>query len=165
MYWVLGWCIRMVLAKDINQYYIDGLVQERLNSNALAMELRLSCTNPSICIWDFVQLCHENFYKWYSNILWSHQLWHTSGIMISHLDVVWVICVQLWDWAQNISLKSTNVKTVHSKNKTGTGIEWNTSMANALHWTNVENIHWNANPFFLLTNQYFLQLDQCCIVQ
>ena len=28
---------------------IDGLVQERRNSIALAMELRLSCTNPSIC--------------------------------------------------------------------------------------------------------------------
>ena len=26
---------------------IDGLVQERRNSSALAMELRLSCTNPS----------------------------------------------------------------------------------------------------------------------
>ena len=30
-------------------HYIDGLVQERRNSIALAMELRLSCTNPSIC--------------------------------------------------------------------------------------------------------------------
>ena len=28
---------------------IDGLVQERRNSSALAMELRLSCINPSIC--------------------------------------------------------------------------------------------------------------------
>ena len=27
--------------------HIDGLVQERRNSSALAMELRLSCTNPS----------------------------------------------------------------------------------------------------------------------
>ena len=27
---------------------IDGLVQERRNSSALAMELCLSCTNPSI---------------------------------------------------------------------------------------------------------------------
>ena len=27
---------------------IDGLVQERRNSRALAMELRLSCTNPSV---------------------------------------------------------------------------------------------------------------------
>ena len=29
--------------------YIDGLVQERRNSSASAMELRLSCTKPSIC--------------------------------------------------------------------------------------------------------------------
>ena len=28
--------------------YLDGLMQERLNSSALAMELRLSCTDPSI---------------------------------------------------------------------------------------------------------------------
>ena len=28
--------------------YLDGLVQERRNSSALAMELRLSCINPSI---------------------------------------------------------------------------------------------------------------------
>ena len=28
--------------------HIDGLVQGRRNSSALAMELRLSCTNPSI---------------------------------------------------------------------------------------------------------------------
>ena len=28
--------------------YNDGLVQERRNSSALAMELRLSCTNSSI---------------------------------------------------------------------------------------------------------------------
>ena len=27
---------------------IDGLVQERRNSSALAMELRLSCTKPSM---------------------------------------------------------------------------------------------------------------------
>ena len=29
-------------------FYIDGLVQEKRNSSALAMELRLSCTNPSM---------------------------------------------------------------------------------------------------------------------
>ena len=28
---------------------IDGLVRDRRNSSALAMELRLSCINPSIC--------------------------------------------------------------------------------------------------------------------
>ena len=31
-----------------NQEHSDGLVQERRNSSALAMELRLSYTNPSI---------------------------------------------------------------------------------------------------------------------
>ena len=30
------------------RYHFDGLLQERHNSSALAMELRLSCTNPSI---------------------------------------------------------------------------------------------------------------------
>ena len=28
------------------EYHIDGLVQERRNSSALAMELRFSCTKP-----------------------------------------------------------------------------------------------------------------------
>ena len=32
--------------------HIDRLVQERRNSSALAMELRLSCTNPSIYSWN-----------------------------------------------------------------------------------------------------------------
>ena len=31
------------------RHHIDGLVQERRNSIASAMELRLSCTNPMIC--------------------------------------------------------------------------------------------------------------------
>ena len=30
-------------------HYVAGLVQERRNSSALAIELRLSCTNPLIC--------------------------------------------------------------------------------------------------------------------
>ena len=35
--------------------YFDGLVQERNNSTANALELRLSCTNPSICSHHFKQ--------------------------------------------------------------------------------------------------------------
>ena len=35
--------------------HIDGLVQERRNSIANALELRLSCTNPSIC--GILQVC------------------------------------------------------------------------------------------------------------
>ena len=33
---------------EISDVYIDGLVQERLNSIAYALDLRRSCTNPSI---------------------------------------------------------------------------------------------------------------------
>ena len=33
----------------LSDSYIDGLVQGRHNSSALAMELHLSCINPSIC--------------------------------------------------------------------------------------------------------------------
>ena len=39
------------------ELYIDGLVQERRNSSALAMELRLSCTNPSI--YTYLNLKHK----------------------------------------------------------------------------------------------------------
>ena len=34
---------------DFHSYHIDGLVQERRNSSALGMELRLFCANLSIC--------------------------------------------------------------------------------------------------------------------
>ena len=33
---------------QMTEAYIDGLVQDRRNSIANALELRLSCTNPSI---------------------------------------------------------------------------------------------------------------------
>ena len=41
---------------------MDGLVQEKLNSSALAMELSLSCTNLLICILNIktlmIKSCH-----------------------------------------------------------------------------------------------------------
>ena len=44
--------VRVILKEDAIKrdggVDIDGLVQERRNSSALAMELRLSCTNTSI---------------------------------------------------------------------------------------------------------------------
>ena len=36
---------------------IDWLAQERRNASAIAMELRLSCTNPSICVNHFGKKC------------------------------------------------------------------------------------------------------------
>ena len=41
--------IRYLHVFDLWIHYINSLVQERCNSSALAMELHLSCTNPSIC--------------------------------------------------------------------------------------------------------------------
>ena len=38
------------MGMDIGGAHVDGLVQERRNSSALAMELHISCTNPSILI-------------------------------------------------------------------------------------------------------------------
>ena len=47
--------------------YIDGSMQERHNSTALTMELRLSCTNPSMWDWHLMgcyntmaETCHDN---------------------------------------------------------------------------------------------------------
>ena len=42
----LAWLLKFCIFKY--RLYIDGLVQKRRNSSALAMELRLSCTIPSI---------------------------------------------------------------------------------------------------------------------
>ena len=39
------WDMKPMDELSIDYLYIDGLVQEGRNTNALAMELRLSCTN------------------------------------------------------------------------------------------------------------------------
>ena len=46
--------------------HINGLVQDRCNSSALAMELHLSCTNSCIIYWDFSHV------TWISNTIWAH---------------------------------------------------------------------------------------------
>ena len=50
--------------------HIDGLVQERCNSTANALELRLSCTNPSISSW----YCREIPFLHPSTRAWG-QMW------------------------------------------------------------------------------------------
>ena len=47
--------------EDFFTLHLDGLVQERCNSSVLAMELRLSCTNPSISFW--INICALNMYE------------------------------------------------------------------------------------------------------
>ena len=53
---------------SIAPLYIDELVQERHNSSALAMELRLSCTNLSVCcmFWEMTLNAGTNLYIFYS---------------------------------------------------------------------------------------------------
>ena len=54
MQWQSYFVIPHPLKIRIYNQYVDGLVQERRNSSAL--ELRLSCTNPSICLAKFVKI-------------------------------------------------------------------------------------------------------------
>ena len=42
----------------LNDEYFHGLVQERHNSIADALELRLSCINPSILCWQYMIICY-----------------------------------------------------------------------------------------------------------
>ena len=70
--------------KSYCEDHIDGLVQERRNSSALTMELRLSCTNPSIwwfCLHNGVPiLAKQHLYisiLWPSNVIWHHTTWYT----------------------------------------------------------------------------------------
>ena len=61
--WVPCWWKATSLTMDNNSQampilvrqhlHIDGLVQERCNSSALAMDLSLSCANPSIWVWSW----------------------------------------------------------------------------------------------------------------
>ena len=68
-------------------FHIDGLVQERCNSSALAMELHLSCINPSICTcsmllywlgsyWILSQTDRENNWPWAYPFLFTTWLAH-----------------------------------------------------------------------------------------
>ena len=59
------------------QPHIDGLVQERCNSIALAMELRLSCTYPSIC-------CDVAFWMLIYNGKCIYKIYIMLSLNISH---------------------------------------------------------------------------------
>ena len=51
----------------------DGLVQERCNSSALAMELRLSCTYPSSCPWCLKYVRYISLYRVNQQIIWADE--------------------------------------------------------------------------------------------
>ena len=61
-----------IISNGIIVVNIDGLVQERRNSSALAMELRLSCINPSIFCNEFdknllLKTLHFSLTQWKSS--------------------------------------------------------------------------------------------------
>ena len=58
-----------------------GLVQERYNSSALAMELRLSCINPSTCY-----SCMSTL--WSNHVTILHMPWQVSSLVMSKIVVL-----------------------------------------------------------------------------
>ena len=78
---LLCWCIKMILLTWVSistKLHIDGLVQERCNSIANALELRLSCTNPSICA--ALEINHELLTKFDYFNCWPFTLHMTDYI-------------------------------------------------------------------------------------
>ena len=70
--------------RTICSYNIDGLVQERRNSSALAMEFRLSCTNPSTCatcIWHRRVMVNKFTILWEVEII---RVWFCIKIPVEH---------------------------------------------------------------------------------
>ena len=85
------WVTIKNLIKYQAKFHIDESAQERPNSIANALELRLSCTNTSICVQSLIKRCH------YSNtingILSKHkwdQIWFGDIILLSSLQAVQV---------------------------------------------------------------------------
>ena len=71
------------ISKSWHHHNIDRLEQERRNSSALAMKLRLSCTNPSICNQNsefihHLQLAWTHDQKDMSNLTCNRVTWDSS---------------------------------------------------------------------------------------
>ena len=69
---------------------IDGLVQERCNSIANALELHLSCTNPSIRVWKLVWHCSSYATSWCSPLTLSFL--SSSSMISTNWVTLWTAC-------------------------------------------------------------------------
>ena len=63
--------------------HIDGLVQERRNSSALAMELRLYCTDPLIYIVAFVKVWSRSWFEPQKFNPWTFQASYGMSVVSS----------------------------------------------------------------------------------
>ena len=76
---------------------MDGSVQERRNSSALALELPLSCTNPSTW-WACNKLpCHGIQCAELGSIVWKKKSWGTAERSSSHVRLLGTT-VPLWHY-------------------------------------------------------------------
>ena len=72
--------------------HLDGLVQERRNSSALAMELRLSCINPSLsCVHQWGVSLHITSYVSITKRFTTHQD-EFLGILFSWVNLYYSCC-------------------------------------------------------------------------
>ena len=123
-----------LLSGNLNQWdllaHINGLVQERRNSSALAMELRLSCINPSICIakpwWFKMEItCHymslltdcpyfirqfQVYMQGLTQALLSDYGVYSQGYLTVSI-CTWCTCNQLW---QHIALSGISSAYINS---------------------------------------------------
>ena len=83
----------------VSKIYIDGLVQERRNSIANTLELRLSCTNPSIYLFGMVDVIGHCDFHCFSVNNWTG---FSCGIVEArqYNDNCWYLCplIFLFRW-------------------------------------------------------------------
>ena len=93
---------------------IDGLVPERRNSIANALELRLSCTNPLQCEYPLNRAIDEKFTIIPSSII--PESWMIIGILFNSISVpiLYRLCLEGFSWLDySWQYQSMNVATFH----------------------------------------------------
>ena len=97
----------------IMEIAFDGLVQERCDSSALAMELHLSCTNPSL--WYQGHVWHKT--KWLPFCRWHFQMcflgWkclHFASTFTVHEFMTWSLTCSFQHWLLYIVVVTLSMK-------------------------------------------------------
>ena len=97
----MHWKVKVILMQSsswIFKPYFDGLVQERRNSSALALELHLSCTDPLIWHnwWIFQQWSTRKFSSTHPNNDFSN-FFYTLLMYIMKFSLVQMAFLPIWD--------------------------------------------------------------------
>ena len=81
--WIHFWVLNIANQNKTRVLYIDGLVQGRRNSTVLAMELGLSCLNPSI--WESLQIVASSV----KNLEYSGQTQSIPSLLFHKQTSLW----------------------------------------------------------------------------